>query len=109
MSTHASQSHPHTAAEEIRHHLVGFGIAGGLTVLAFALVLLHPVSTGWIFTGLAVLAIVQVLVQFRYFLHLDFTPEKRDGLAVLLFTLLLLAIMAAGTIWVLGDLMARMM
>ena len=63
--------------------------------------------------GLAIIlitlcALAQLVVQLRYFLHLDLSEQKREDLHLVLFTVLLLGIMSIGTIWILGNLAIRM-
>ena len=52
----------------------------------------------------AAFALVQVIVQLRYFLHIDLSRQKREDLHLILFSTLLLALMAGGTIWILANL-----
>ena len=48
------------------------------------------------------------MVHFRYFLHIDFTRQKREDLQLILFLFLLLVIMTGGTIWIMSNLATRM-
>lgn len=56
-----------------------------------------------------VLAIAQIIVHLRIFLHINLSKQRREELQLLLFSLLLLAIMALGTLWIMADLYQRMM
>ncbi|EBA08629.1 cytochrome o ubiquinol oxidase subunit IV [Sagittula stellata] len=96
-------------AQDLRMYFTGFAAAIVLTALSFATAILQPFGPMGIFASLAVLAAVQVVVHFRFFLHIDFSRQKREDLQLILFTGLIIAIMVAGTVWVLGNLMARMM
>lgn len=92
-----------------RAYLTGFVLAVILTAIPFGLVWLKLLPVGTLFPVVVALALVQMLVHFRYFLHLGLrsTPwEDRlaGGLA-----LILIFIMAAGTIWIMIDLNMRMM
>lgn len=98
-----------TARRELRLYLVGFSLAVILTAIPFAAVASGVVPravTGWLIT---VCGLLQAAVHFRCFLHIDFSRQKREDLQLVLFSVLLLLLMAGGTIWVLGDLSARMM
>jgi cytochrome o ubiquinol oxidase subunit IV len=53
-------------------------------------------------------AILQVIVHFRFFLHLSFRGQQKEDLQLVLFTGFILFLMIGGTIWVLGDLYTRM-
>ncbi len=64
-------------------------------------------STLWWTIGLC--ALVQVVVHFRFFLHIGWERSTRDDLQLILFTTLIILLMAGGTIWIMGNLHARMM
>lgn len=96
-------------AHDLRMYITGFIAAVILTALSFLTAILQPFGSMGIFASLAGLAVLQVIVHLRFFLHIDFSRQKREDLHIILFTVLIIAIMVAGTIWVLGNLMARMM
>jgi cytochrome o ubiquinol oxidase operon protein cyoD len=54
------------------------------------------------------LAVAQIVVHFRYFLHIGW-HSHRDDLQLVLFTGLILFLMVGGTIWILFNLHERMM
>ncbi|MCB1360077.1 MAG: cytochrome C oxidase subunit IV family protein [Rhodobacter sp.] len=89
-------------------YLIGAGLSALLTILAFAAVALG-LSRGVALGIIGVTAVAQVIVQLRCFLHIDFSRQKREDLQLILFSLLLLAIMAGGTLWILANLAQRMM
>jgi cytochrome o ubiquinol oxidase operon protein cyoD len=96
------------ARAEARRYTVGALLSAGLTALAFwvAAEPALPRGTMMAVTGLA--ALVQVAVQLRCFLHLGWRNQKREDLQLILFSALLLAIMAGGTLWIMASLAARM-
>lgn len=65
-------------------------------------------STGLAWSIVGILGIAQLIIQFWAFMHLDFSKEARPDLYLVLFTFLLIILMAAGTVWVLADLASRM-
>ncbi len=94
---------------EIRTCATGYGIALLLTGGAFAAVqwqVLTPVHT--LFIVLA-LGLVQMVVHFRFFLHLSFKKSARADLLLVLFSSLIIGLMVSGTLVVLMNLHARMM
>ena len=93
---------------ELRQYLIGFVFALILTVVPFALVAWGGLSFGTALSVIGVLAILQGVVQLRFFLHIDLSTQKREDLHLILFTVLLLSIMAAGTIWIMANLATRM-
>lgn len=94
---------------ELRAYLVGFALSVLLTALPFALV-----AGGWAtglpaYAAIGLAALVQVAVQFRFFLHIGLGRSTRDDLQLILFTVLIIVLMVGGTVWILGNLHARMM
>ncbi|MDE3238686.1 MAG: cytochrome o ubiquinol oxidase subunit IV [Paracoccaceae bacterium] len=94
---------------DLRGYQTGLLLAVLLTVVPFGLVAWGGLSYVTAMSVVAVLAIVQIVVHVRYFLHVDLSPERRDDLHLILFSALLLAIMVAGSIWILVNLQTRMM
>ncbi|AWZ01355.1 cytochrome bo(3) ubiquinol oxidase subunit 4 [Rhodobiaceae bacterium] len=94
---------------ELRQYLIGFALSLALTVVAFGLVAWGGLAFKTALATIGALAIIQIIVQFRYFLHIDLSAQKREDLHLVLFTILLLTIMAAGTIWIMSNLAVRMM
>lgn len=87
----------------------GFVLAVLLTTVAFASVAFGHLSQTTRYWVIAVAAVVQVLVHFRCFLHIDLSKSKRDDLQLILFSTLIVVIMTAGTLWILGNQKMRMM
>ena len=93
---------------ELRRYLIGFALALILTVVPFALVAWGALSFGTALSVIGISAILQGVVQLRFFLDIDLSTQKRKDLHLILFTVLLLSIMAAGTIWIMASLANRM-
>ncbi len=96
-------------ARERRSYFIGFGVALMLSIVPFAVVYWGGLSTTTAVWTIAILALVQIFVHFRFFLHIDLSTQKREDLELILFSLLLIVIMAGGTIWILHNLHMRMM
>lgn len=94
--------------DERLFYLIGLVLSVLLTVAAFAVVVLDLLPNGWAIPAIVVLALAQIVVQVRFFLHIDFSRQKREDLQLLLFTVLLLGIMAFGTLWIMANLASRM-
>jgi cytochrome o ubiquinol oxidase operon protein cyoD len=56
-----------------------------------------------------VLAILQISVHLRYFLHLSFGSPQNWNLQAILFALFIIIIMVGGTLWIMNDLNGHMM
>ena len=93
---------------DLRSYLIGFALALILTLGPFGLVLWGGLRPGAMLIILGLCALVQMAVQLRFFLHIDLSRQKREDLQLILFSALLLIIMAVGTIWIMGNLAMRM-
>jgi cytochrome o ubiquinol oxidase operon protein cyoD len=95
-------------SDQFRSYAWGVGLAFLLSVVPFALVRWfsgsHRLS---LFLIIGAFALVQMLVHFRFFLHIGFR-QNREDLQLLLFSALLLTIMVAGTVWIMASLAQRM-
>ena len=103
----ASQGHRAEYLRELRQYLWGYGLAMLLTLVPFGLVDWHGLPRHGLYLALGGCALVQVIVHFRCFLHIDPPRQNTDDLHLILFSALLLFFMIAGTIWILSSLAAR--
>ncbi|WP_417808032.1 cytochrome o ubiquinol oxidase subunit IV [Thioclava sp.] len=85
----------------------GFALSVVLTAASLVIVAggLFP-SIAWGTVG--ILGIAQLVIQFWAFMHLDFSMESRRDLYLVMFSFLIVIILAGGTVWVLADLASRM-
>ncbi len=97
-----------TTHDMMRRYIVGYGLALVLTLIAFALTATEALGLAATLTIIAILAIVQVVVHLRYFLHVDLGSSSRENILALAFAALLIFIMAGGTLWIMLDLHYRM-
>lgn len=96
-------------SDEFRQYVIGGALALALTLLAFWAAIAPDVSHAKRSFAIIFLAVVQMAVHFRFFLHIDLKRSHRDDLHLILFTTLIIAIMITGTIWILFNQHARMM
>lgn len=92
-----------------RPYLIGLGLAFILTAIPFALVAAGTLPRISTLVIIAILAIVQVLVHFRFFLHIGFRSTPFENLAAMVFAGILIVFMVGGTLWIMFDLHHRMM
>lgn len=92
---------------EFRSYVWGVGLALVLTLVPFALVHWGVMARTALLITIGAFALVQMLVHFRFFLHIGFR-QKREDLQLILFSALLLIIMVGGTLWIMTSLAARM-
>lgn len=93
-----------------RDYMTGFILAVILTVIPFFLVMARPIeSPGYTAAIVLVCAFAQILVHMIYFLHM--TPKAEDGWLLLstIFTIILVVITLAGSLWIVFHLNRNMM
>ncbi|MGH7046245.1 MAG: cytochrome o ubiquinol oxidase subunit IV [Stellaceae bacterium] len=95
--------------EEIRSYVVGYGLALLLTGAAFATVRWPSVAAKTTLAIVLGLGLVQMVVHFRFFLHITLRKSTRDDLQLILFSTLIVILMVSGTLVILLNLRARMM
>ncbi len=98
-----------SASQAIRAYGLGYGFAIGLTGLAFAATAWHPFDRTTTVAIVFGLGLLQMLVHFRAFLHIDLKRSSRDDLQLILFSVVIIALMVGGTLVILFNLRQRMM
>ena len=98
---------PHVTA---RGYVIGFVLSVILTAIPFWLVM-AGVLPGMVATAIAIfaLAFVQMIVHVVFFLHLDTRSEGGWTLIAFIFTVVIVVIAVAGSIWIMYHLNQNMM
>jgi len=104
--SHVDQSQGHGS---MRDYVIGFVASVVLTAIPFWLVMTDTFSTGITAAIIVGFAAVQMIVHMIYFLHMNGKVEGGWTMMALLFTLILVAIMLTGSLWVMYHLNANMM
>lgn len=94
--------------KDLISYVAGLVLALALTAVPFALVYRHAMAPAPLLLVIGILALIQAVVHFRFFLHIGLSRDHADHLILVLFSALILAMMAGGTIWILGNLHSRM-
>jgi cytochrome o ubiquinol oxidase subunit IV len=92
-----------------RTYLIGFALSVLLTAIPFWLVMAGAASAQVITVAITAFAVVQIVVHMHYFLHMNARAEGGWNLLALLFTLILVVITLAGSLWVMYHLNTNMM
>ena len=94
----------------MRDYVIGFVLSVILTAIPFWLVMGNVIqdqgTTALVILGFAV---VQIVVQMVYFLHMNARSEGGWTLLALMFTLILVVITLSGSLWVMHNLNTHMM
>jgi cytochrome o ubiquinol oxidase operon protein cyoD len=104
----------HHGAEHADHgstksYLIGFALSVVLTLASFGVVMSGMVPHDMMMPGIIVFGVAQLVVQLVFFLHMGTSPSQRSNLAIMLFTILILAIVVVGSLWVLHNMNVNMM
>ncbi|WP_423594761.1 cytochrome o ubiquinol oxidase subunit IV [Roseateles sp. MS654] len=108
--------HGHDDHEDVGYHatvkgyVIGFLLSVILTAIPFWLVMAKVIPSSTT-TGLVLLgfAAVQIVVHMVYFLHMNSKVEGGWSMLSLIFTIAVVVIMLAGSIWVMFHLNSNMM
>lgn len=111
LETHHAHSHGHGAGHgSLKSYLIGFTLSVILTAIPFWLVMSGFLDSK-LLTAVLVMGIgaVQIVVHMVYFLHMNPRSEGGWTLMALIFTLVIVGIALAGSLWVMHHLNANMM
>lgn len=93
----------------LRTYLTGFAVAAVLTAAAFWIVMARPFSGTVAAVIVVTLAIAQIIVQTRAFLHVNARAQGGWILVAYVFTAVLLLIAIGGSLWIMYHLDSNMM
>lgn len=109
MSAHMQHENHHDHGS-YRSYLTGFLLSVVLTAIPFGLVMAGGFENRLLTVGVVIgCAVVQVLVHMVYFLHMNSRAEEGWTLLSTLFTVIIVVIMIAGSLWVMFHLNTNMM
>lgn len=87
-----------------KSYTIGYILSVALTLVAFVIVNNKLVSGNSLVVALISLAVVQLWVQVTFFLHLGRDAKVRWNLMAFLFMLMVVLIIAVGSIWIMNNL-----
>lgn len=93
----------------LKGYLIGFAACLLLTGVSFLLVITKTMSGQTLIHTIVALALVQAVVQLVLFLHVGQEPAPRWETLVFSFMLMVLLILAGGSLWIMHDLNERVM
>ena len=109
---HHAHSHPGDAAGHgsLKSYMTGFILSVILTAIPFWLVMSGALDSKLLTAVLVMgIGVVQIVVHVIYFLHMNARSEGGWTLMALIFTLVIVGIALAGSLWVMHHLNANMM
>ncbi|ASJ75687.1 cytochrome o ubiquinol oxidase subunit IV [Granulosicoccus antarcticus] len=107
---HAPSADGHIPHGDFRSYMTGFVLSVILTAIPFILVMSGGLESRALTAVIVLLfAVVQIVVHMIYFLHMDLQAEGGWNMTALVFTLIVLVICLAGTMWVMHHMDSNMM
>lgn len=109
MSGHSSNDSGHGS---YRSYLTGFALSVLLTIIPFWIVMgevFHADNAAWAVVIIFALGAAQMLVHLHYFMHVSLKVEEGWQAMSLIFTVLLIVIIMAGSVWIMFHLHENMM
>ena len=92
-----------------RGYIIGFILSLALTLLSFGIVMSGNYDALEATVVIVSAAVVQIVVQLHYFLHLDRSSSQRWNVMVLVYTLIIIAFLVGGSLWIMYNTGVRMM
>jgi cytochrome o ubiquinol oxidase subunit IV len=114
-AAHSDHGHGHGEVPGAPHvslggYVTGFVLSVILTAIPFWLVMNKVIpSSGMTAFVILSFAVVQIIVHMIFFLHLNTKSEQGWNMLALIFTLVLVVILLAGSLWVMHHLNTNMM
>jgi cytochrome o ubiquinol oxidase subunit IV len=109
MTDHAHEGSGDATHFTLRAYLIGFSLAALLTAAAFWIVMARPFSATVAAVIVVTLAVAQIIVQTRAFLHVNARAQGGWVLVAYVFTAVLLLIGIGGSLWIMYHLDSNMM
>ena len=91
-----------------RGYITGYVAAVALTIAAFAVAPSTNMAPFSVAAALVVLAIAQMLIHLIFFLHINTAPGQKTNIMAFAATMLIIAIVVIGSIWIMGHLNRNM-
>lgn len=107
--SHASHLPNDATHGSVKSYVTGFVLSVILTLIPFAVVMTGDLGHSTLIAIIVVTAIAQILVQLVYFLHMNTSAEGSWNLLSFVFTLLIIAIVVVGSLWIMYNLNVNMM
>jgi cytochrome o ubiquinol oxidase operon protein cyoD len=92
-----------------RSNTTGFILSLLLTLASFGMVMGGKIPASLTLAVIVTLAVLQIIAQMHFFLHLDNSPAQRWNVMVLIYTLIIIIFLVVGTLWIMYNTNVRMM
>ncbi|MEA1065813.1 cytochrome o ubiquinol oxidase subunit IV [Apirhabdus apintestini] len=104
LTDHSGASHG-----SVKGYVTGFILSIILTLIPFWMVMNGSASHAMLLGVVLVTAVIQILVHLSFFLHMNTSSEGGWNMVAFIFTVLIIAILVVGSIWIMWNLNHNMM
>lgn len=89
--------------------ILGFIFSVIFTLAAYRIITHDHLKHSWLIATVIGVGLLQVIFQLVFFLHIGLESKPRWNILILLFTLLLIAVLVLGTLWIMYNLSYNLM
>lgn len=107
--SHDHHNHSAGGHGNMTQYVVGFILSILLTVVPFWMVMHGVSSLDGRLAVIAITAVIQVAVQLVFFLHMDASEQQKPFVGAFAYTIVSVAILVVGSIWIMNYLHTMMM
>jgi cytochrome o ubiquinol oxidase operon protein cyoD len=97
---HTGSHERHDAHGSLKSYIIGFALSIILTIIPLLAVMNHMLSKTGTLILILVMAILQFAVQLFFFMHLKEGENARWNIMALIFGLIILLTIVAGSVWI---------
>ncbi|AWX99269.1 cytochrome o ubiquinol oxidase subunit IV [Marinomonas primoryensis] len=106
MSDHSSEAQSHGS---VKFYVIGFIWSVILTGIPFWMVMTEAFDKGPTYITIILLAVVQIFVHLKYFLHLNFSDQGKLDTYSFIFAAVVIVMVVALSVWIIYASNAMMM
>ena len=104
-----STDHSGDSHGRVKSYMIGFILFIILTIIPFAMMMSDSAPHAVILGTILVTPVVQIVVHLVYFLHMNSKSDEGWNLTAFIFTVIIIAIVVVGSIWIMWNLNYNMM
>lgn len=93
----------------LKAYIYGLALSLIFTLSSFGLVAFHTLPNTHTYVVISLLAVAQLIAQVVFFLRMNASEEGRLNLMSFVFTLVIIAVVVAGSLWIMYNLNYYMM
>lgn len=93
----------------LRSYSIGFALSLALTFIPYFLVTHSMLSRPLLIACIVLAALIQLVIQLGFFLHVNLQQKERPRLHTFIFTAFMVVVVVAGSLWIMHDLNYFMM